>query len=92
MLEHLHSQLEERFSDTGLCHIIEFLNLLPSKLCDFNNLKRKNSYPKEVNTLPQALAALDKSTFPNLFILMRIGATLPATSATCERSISTLSF
>ena len=32
MLDHLYSQLEERFSDTGLYHINEFLNLLPSKL------------------------------------------------------------
>ena len=47
---------------------------------------------KEVNTLPKALAALDKATFPNLFILLRIGAILPVTSATCERSISTLRF
>ena len=47
---------------------------------------------KEVNTLPKALAALDKATFPNLFILLRIGAKLPVTSATCERSISTLRF
>ena len=47
---------------------------------------------KEINTFPKALAALNKSTFPNLFILLRIGATLPVTSATCERSISILRF
>ena len=32
MLDHLVSQLEERFSDTSLCYINEFLNLLLSKL------------------------------------------------------------
>ena len=107
MLDHLYSQLEERFSDTGLYHINEFLNLLPSKLCDFDDFGREKiltlttvyiddlpeeytldmelqawymkwkHHPeaKEVNTLPKALAALDKSTFPNLSILLRIGAT-----------------
>ena len=44
---------------------------------------------KQINTLPKALAA---STFPNLSVLLQIGATLPVTSATCERSISTLHF
>ena len=39
MLYHLHNQLEERFSDTGLCYINEFLNLLP---CDFDNFGRDN--------------------------------------------------
>ena len=124
MLDHLYSQLEKRFSDTGLYHINEFLNLLPSKLCDFDDFGREKiltlttvyiddlpeeyaldmelqawymkwkHHPeaKEVNTLPKALAALDKSTFPNLSILLRIGATLPVTSATCERSIGTLRF
>ena len=53
---------------------------------------KSNSKAKEINTLPKALAVLDKSTFPNLFILLRIGATLPVISATCERSISTLRF
>ena len=38
------------------------------------------------------MAALDKATFPNLSVLLQIGATLPVTSATCERSISTLHF
>ena len=44
---------------------------------------------KEINTLFTALAA---STFPNLSVLLQIGATLPVTSATCERSISTFDF
>ena len=53
---------------------------------------KNNSEAKEINTLPKALAALDKTTFSNLSVLLRIGATLPVTSATCERSISTLRF
>ena len=124
MLDHLHSQLEERFSDTSFSYINEFLNLLPCKVCDFDDLGREKipaitklyiddlpeeyaldmelqawylkwkQHPKakEINTLPKALVALDKATFPNLFVLLQIGATLPVTSATCERSISTLRF
>ena len=124
MLDHLHCQLEERFSDTSFCYINEFLKLLPCQLCNFDDFGREdiptleklytddfpedyaldmeiqawylkwknNSKAKEINTLPKALAVLDKSTFPNLFVLLRIGATLPVTSATCERSISTLRF
>ena len=42
MLDHLYSQLEERFSDTSLCYINKFLNLLPSKLCDFDNIRKEN--------------------------------------------------
>ena len=42
MLDHLHSQLEERFSDTSLCYINEFLNLLPSKLCDLDDFGKEN--------------------------------------------------
>ena len=50
---------------------------------------KQHSKAKEINTLPKALAALDKAAFPNLSVLLQIGATLPVTSATCERSIST---
>ena len=38
------------------------------------------------------MEALDKATFPNLSVLFLIGATLPITSTTCERSINTLHF
>ena len=41
MLDHLSSQLEERFPDTSLCYINEFLNLLPSKLCEFDTFGRE---------------------------------------------------
>ena len=51
-----------------------------------------NRKVKEINTLPKALAVLDKSTFPSLFVLLQIRENLPVTSATCERSISTLRF
>ena len=50
---------------------------------------KHHSKAKEVDTLPMALAA---STFPNLSILLRIGAIVPVISATCERPISTLCF
>jgi hypothetical protein len=45
---------------------------------------------KECNTIPKTLAKTDKLFFPNLHTLLRIAATLPVTSCTCERSISTL--
>ena len=55
------------------------------------HLKWKQHFKaKSTNTLPKALAALDKATFPNLSVLLQIGATLLVTSATFERSISTL--
>ena len=41
MLDYLSSQLEEIFSDTTICYINEFLNLLPSKLCEFDTFGRK---------------------------------------------------
>ena len=46
---------------------------------------------KECDTIPKTLKKTDKvSVFPNLYTLLHIGATLPVTSCTCERSISTL--
>jgi len=48
-----------------------------------------NSESTKYNTIPKALAKADKM-YPNLHILFSIGATLPVTSAVCERSISTL--
>ena len=41
MLDHLHSQLEERFSGTSFSYIKEFLNLLPCKVCDFDDYRRE---------------------------------------------------
>ena len=49
-----------------------------------------NSESTKYNTIPNALAKADKMLYPNLHILFSIGATLPVTSAVCERSISTL--
>jgi len=42
MLDHLISQLMERFSDTSSLHISEFLRLLPSKLFGSETLTRGN--------------------------------------------------
>ena len=96
MLDHLHCQLEERFSDTSFCYINEFLKLLLCQLCNFDDFGREdipaidklytddfpedyaldmkiqawylkwkdNSKAQEINTLPKALAVLDKPTFP----------------------------
>ena len=43
-----------------------------------------------VNTAPKALAKADEIMFPSITTVLRIAATLPVTSATCERSISSL--
>ena len=37
-----------------------------------------------------SLKACDLDDFPNLYILLKIAATLPVTSCECERSISTM--
>ena len=42
MLDHLNSQLMERFSDTSSSHISEFLSLLPSQLYGSENFTRGN--------------------------------------------------
>ena len=44
----------------------------------------------EVNTAPKVLQNTDKVMYPNITTLLRVAATLPVTSAMCERSISTL--
>ena len=41
MLDHLNSQLEERFSDTSFSYVKEFLNLIPCKVCDFDEYERE---------------------------------------------------
>ena len=42
------------------------------------------------STLASAIKECDKTRFPNLFILLKIGCTLPVTSCECERSFSTM--
>ena len=41
MLDHLHSQLEERFSDNSFSYVLEFLNLIPCEVCDFEDYGRE---------------------------------------------------
>ena len=42
MLDQLHCQLEERFSDTSFCYINEFLKLLLCQLCNFDDFGRED--------------------------------------------------
>jgi len=42
MLDHLNSQLMERFLDTSSSHISEFLSLLPSKIYGSETFTTKN--------------------------------------------------
>ncbi|XP_065068530.1 52 kDa repressor of the inhibitor of the protein kinase-like [Rhopilema esculentum] len=41
-------------------------------------------------TLASLLSSIDQLTFPNIYTAMKIAATLPVTSCSCERSISIL--
>ena len=125
MLDHLYSQLNERFNDRSECSnsLKEFMALLPSEIASKEKqltrtdiarivnlyeddlpssyaidlelqgwrLKWKgNSESAKYDTVPKALAKADKTFYPNLHTLLSVGATLPVTSAVCERSISTL--
>ncbi|XP_065650483.1 52 kDa repressor of the inhibitor of the protein kinase-like [Hydra vulgaris] len=47
----------------------------------------KNSLP---TTLTKLLPLIDRITFPNIFTLIQILATIPVTTCTCERSISVI--
>ena len=42
------------------------------------------------DSLAKSIKVCDKLRFPNIFILIRIGCTLPVTSAECERSFSAM--
>ena len=42
------------------------------------------------STLATLLPTIDRISFPNIYAAMQILATLPVTTCTCERSISTL--
>ncbi|XP_065650969.1 52 kDa repressor of the inhibitor of the protein kinase-like [Hydra vulgaris] len=42
------------------------------------------------NTLAKAIKICDENQYPNLFELLKIGCTLPVTSAECERSFSAM--
>ena len=42
------------------------------------------------NSLAQALKICDVTMFPNIFVFLKIGCTLPVTSCECERSFSTI--
>jgi len=53
---------------------------------------RYSSKPKEdkPNTAAKALKECDNDLFPNIYALLKICATIPATSCECERSASYL--
>ncbi|XP_067030617.1 52 kDa repressor of the inhibitor of the protein kinase-like [Acropora muricata] len=53
---------------------------------------RYSSKPKEdrPNTAAKALKSCDDDLFPNIYALLKICATIPATSCECERSASSL--
>lgn len=40
--------------------------------------------------LAQSLKEIDETSFPNLFVLLKIAETLPVTSCECERSFSVM--
>ena len=45
---------------------------------------------RQPSTLPDVLKFFDKTTFPNVYTVLQIFATIPVTTCSCERSISRL--
>ena len=125
LLDHLQTQLEERFSSgsQNAIHLRQFMAILPCSLggraepvtrADLTDVLtmyqadlpspyaidielqawylkwNRNKDSAAINTAPKALKNADEDMFPNIATLLRLAATLPVTSATCERSISTL--
>jgi len=54
-----------------------------------NNRQNVQPIPERVS---QALAVVDKQAYPNIFVILQLLATIPISSASCERSISTLRY
>ena len=61
--------------------IFQELNLWKHR---WNNIKAD----ERPQNLAESLLAIDEITFPNLFVVLQIAATLPVTSCECERSFS----
>ena len=85
------------FDEEGFREILEFYSsdiLEPFLIEQVLRLwKRKWDLVKEderPGNLAKTLKECDELTFPNLFVLTKIGATLPVTSCECERSFSVM--
>ena len=63
--------------------IFQDLNLWKHR---WNNIKAD----ERPQNLAESLLAIDEITFPNLFVVLQIAATLPVTSCECERSFSVM--
>ena len=83
------------FDEKGFREILEFYSSdIPKSFLIEQELrlrKRKWDLVKEdawPGNLAKTLKECDELTFPNLFVLIKIGATLPVTSCECELSFS----
>lgn len=54
--------------------------------------RKWSTYPSEErpSSLASAIKMCDEKRYPNLFVLLKLGCTLPVTSCECERSFSTI--
>ena len=85
------------FDDEAFGETVEFYSTdIPDSLLRKQELelwKRKWGMVKDEarpHNLSQSLKECDELTFPNLFVLLKIAATLPITSCECERSFSVI--
>ena len=59
---------------------------------EFRRWKARTEASKQdvANSCASALKSCDSDEFPNIFLLLKIAATLPVTTCECERSFSTM--
>ena len=118
-IDHLVSQIQNRFSDRNVAILNEFC-ASPAKVVSMRDWRQKfqlflNEYKEDlpearyINTelniseehwrrvegvppayLSALLPSIDRISFPNIFTALKILATVPVTTCTCERSISAL--
>ena len=71
----------------------QYIDDLPYPETLASEMKRWKIFSEDkgsANTVTSALDICDRDIFPNIHVLLRIAATLPVTTCTCERSFSTL--
>ena len=71
-----------------VCSIIYLFSV---KYCINSERKKKKRFQSICKSaVKSSLKACDPDDFPNLYMLLKIAATLPVTTCECERSISTM--
>ena len=73
------SELQSRFVDNASHNV----GLLPSQCCDISD-------DADLDILECVLNACDRTSLPNIYVLLQLALTLPVTSCESERSFSQL--